>query len=368
MTGAEFNEAYGKYEMIKILRRDMTHNGYVYKPNSLNKMRHTKLLLRETFDPDPRCRPHGLYFCKAKHLFTFIGTAWDYYYGEPDPFTHGRHVPWMLHKDQPLIAIIKIPAKATVSIGEHKFKTNMMELGEPIELRTYITDEYILKRSRKKINRMYVSCLLMRMHKMADRVYKLAGHKIEPKNICYRLEYANWEKDEFTLRQMLEHLDAKNIGMSNYPRKLRKLLTGCIERTAQWYASIALKCCCEEGVPFNLNNNRLLGMVQGNRSMSTLQYMIEFGFDIDAVDGGPDIFIRDNMQPQFKLAPTILEQYLAEDRTDPPLNRIDPERVRFLIDLGAQISNVSKHVLIGAVSKLDKSDRELISLISKHIK
>jgi hypothetical protein len=368
MTGTEFNEAYGKYEMIKILRRDLTHHGYVYIPNALNKMRRAKFVRREKFDSDPDCKPGGLYFCKAKHLFTFIDMGWTYrpwpytFDGKPDPFAHSPRSSCM---ERPLIAIIKIPAKATVSIGRHKFKTNMMELGEPIELKTYITDEYILKRSRTKINRMYKKCLMMGMRKMADRVYELAGPKIAPQNMCFRFDYAARENDEFTLRQMLEHLSAKNVGRSNYPRELRKLITCCVERAAREAPSTALKCCYEEGIPFNLNNNRLLKMVLYCGSERTLKYMIGVGFDIDGVDGGPDIFVRKDEQARpIEIGPTLLEQMLENMLAK---DKIYVNQAQMLIRLGAQISKVNKHVLIDAVSKLNESDRHLASLISEHV-
>jgi len=368
MTGTEFNEAYGKYEMIKILRRDLTHHGYEYKPNALNKMRRAKFVRREKFDPNAHCKPGGLYFCKAKHLFTFIDMGWTYrpwpytFDGKPDPFAHS---PVSTSMDRPLIAIIKIPAKATVSIGKHKFKTNMMELGEPIELKTYITDEYILKRSRTKINRMYKKCLMMGMCKMADRVYELAGPKIAPQNMCYRFDYAARGNDEFTLRQMLEHLYAKEVGQSNYPRELRKLITCCVERAAREAPSTALKCCYEEGIPFNLNNNRLLKMVLYYGSERTLEYMIGVGFDIDGVDGGPDIFvIKDEQSRSIETGPTLLEKMLENMLAK---DKIYLNQAQMLVRLGAQIPKVNKHVLIDAVSKLSGLDRKLASLISEHV-
>lgn len=137
VSGEQFNKTYGKYEMITILRRDMTHHGYKYKPNKLNELHNADCMLV------------GLYFCKSKHIFTFVELAFM-----SADYTHSS--------THPLIAYVEIPDDAIISVGTHKFKTNKLILGQPVEIDEYITDEWILKRSSKKIKQMLDICYLMK--------------------------------------------------------------------------------------------------------------------------------------------------------------------------------------------------------------
>jgi len=116
MTGAEFNEQYAGTKMYKILYDNMIHFGYKYKPNALNGLDK----LGEQFDPNPDCRPGGLYFC-----------------AEPDVIKYIDNISY------PLIALVEIPADARISVGEHKFKTDKLILGQPIEIDVFFSDEYV---------------------------------------------------------------------------------------------------------------------------------------------------------------------------------------------------------------------------------
>jgi len=116
VTGAEFNTQMAGIRMYKLLNSSMVHYDYKYEPNALNDLSKTG----ECFDPDPNCMPNGLYFCAESEILRWVSLAED-----------------------PLIALVEIPADALVSIGNYKFKTDKMILGEPIKFQEFYSDDYI---------------------------------------------------------------------------------------------------------------------------------------------------------------------------------------------------------------------------------
>jgi hypothetical protein len=70
-----------KYEYIKILKRDLTHHGYTWKPESIHHLPENIPFTRE-------CAEGGLYVCEPKHFFEWIDlyqdVAWVSYASIPD--------------------------------------------------------------------------------------------------------------------------------------------------------------------------------------------------------------------------------------------------------------------------------------------
>jgi len=116
ITGAEFNARVAGTKMYKLLNRNLKHYGYEYEPNALNDL--TKL--GETFNPNPDCRAGGLYFCAESDIL------------------HWAHM-----CNDPLIAPVEIPDNSQISIGEHKFKTDKLVLGQPKTFEEFYSDSYI---------------------------------------------------------------------------------------------------------------------------------------------------------------------------------------------------------------------------------
>jgi len=353
MTGAEFNEAYGKYEMIKILRRDLTHKGYTYEPNKLNK-------LRCAFNPDADCKPGGLYFCKSKHVFTHIEIAL-----RPNSLTDLNNYP--------LVAKVEIPDDAIISVGAHKFKTNKLILGQPINIDTYITDEWILKRSSKKINTMLYHCHNMIDTALLKRAYPLClyKHKIEPFTRLCILKAAVPRPDNIDsefLANILRDMDVSNMSRSDYPVELYDVMCKFVDWIVRNGHLFAMKCCAKEGVPFILNNNSLLVIARKRDDWQMLKCMVRIGFDIDSTCES-SIFIRTRNKTRIDRytidrytidcdtsdceSPTMLEIALTEHSLS---------HAKKLVKLGAQISKVNKAVL-----KRRSKDKKFAPFILDHM-
>lgn len=112
MTGAEFNKLMPNTKMYKALHSSLVHYGYTYEPNALNSLDKTG----EQFNPDPNCQVGGLYFCTETDILRWIYVS--------------------LPKYQ-LIAPVEIPDHAQVSVAEHKIKTDMLVLGNPVTLEAF---------------------------------------------------------------------------------------------------------------------------------------------------------------------------------------------------------------------------------------
>jgi len=115
MTGTQFNAQMAGIKMYKILNDNMVHYDYTYEPNALNDLSKTG----EQFDSDPDCKPGGLYFCAESDMIIWISTSTC------------------------LIALIEIPEDAQISIGENKFKTDKMILGQPKSFDEFFSDTYL---------------------------------------------------------------------------------------------------------------------------------------------------------------------------------------------------------------------------------
>jgi len=119
MTGAEFNVQMAGIQMYKVLNYDLVHHDYKYVPGALNQLNS----FREQFDPDPDCKPGGLYFCAESDILRWVNCV--------------TLIP------APLIVRVEIPDDARISIGEYKFKTDKLILGQPVTFDKFFSDEYI---------------------------------------------------------------------------------------------------------------------------------------------------------------------------------------------------------------------------------
>jgi hypothetical protein len=154
MTGAEFNKQIANIKMYKVLNGNMVHYGYKYEPNALNDLSKTG----EHFNPDPDCKPGGLYFCTELYVLEFIKMM-----GEP------------------LIAPVEIPADARISIGDHKFKTDKMILGTPITRDEFYSDELLRSFPEEYLEKIMSTYPSDFEWKLSKRVYFLTPDKINDK-------------------------------------------------------------------------------------------------------------------------------------------------------------------------------------------
>lgn len=117
MTGAEFNTKMSNIKMCKLLNGDLKHYSYTYEPNTLNGLDKTG----EKFDPDPDCKPGGLYFCAESEIIRFLGCV--------GPIKK--------------VVLVEIPLDAQISVGSDKFKTDKLIIGQPTTFDEFFSDEYI---------------------------------------------------------------------------------------------------------------------------------------------------------------------------------------------------------------------------------
>ena len=157
MTGAEFNTHMANTKMYKLLNSDLIHNGYKYEPNALNDL--TKL--GEQFDPDPDCKPNGLYFCAESEIIRFLGCV--------GPIKK--------------VVLVEIPLDAQVSVGPDKFKTDKLIIGEPTTFDEFFSDEYITNMPDDYLMRCFWG--YRPIWEIAKRRYLLAPDKTESK---YKLQ------------------------------------------------------------------------------------------------------------------------------------------------------------------------------------
>ena len=331
VSGKQFNEEYGKYEFIKILRHDLTHHEYVYKPNALNE-------LRGIFNPNANCMPGGLYFCKSKHIFTHIEIACDQH-SITNLSTH------------PLVVIVKIPDDAKVSVGKHKFKTDKMILGQPVEIDTYITNEWILKRSSKKIKQMLDICYVMNKMDLVKKVYPLSLYKHNIKTDTWLRIMKIAVNDLEFLARILRDMNVSNMNTVDYPYDMYNIMYQFVLDIAWCGHTQAIQCCVDEGVPFNLKNNRLLRTSIARNNMPAIEYLVGVGFEIDSTDSGwevikagaknrhvyglktPHSSFKDDTNARTS---TLLEYALMQKNL---------KQARTFIDMGAQLSKVSRSVI-----------------------
>jgi len=153
ITGAEFNARVAGTKMYKLLNRNLKHNGYKYEPNALNDL--TKL--GEQFDPDPNCNPGGLYFCAESDMLKWISV------------------------ETCLIALIEIPQDAQVSVGDKKFKTDKLILGQPITFDEFYSDDYLRTMS---INDLWAGCYGFKTikYEVAKRSYLMGPDRYDFKS------------------------------------------------------------------------------------------------------------------------------------------------------------------------------------------
>lgn len=120
MTGAEFNRSMANTKLYKLLNGNLKHYDYTYEPNALNGLDKTG----EVFNPDPNCKPGGLYFTMESMILKFTSCV-------------------MWSPVAPLIVRVEIPDDGQISIGTHKCKTDKLILGQPIPFDEFFSDEYI---------------------------------------------------------------------------------------------------------------------------------------------------------------------------------------------------------------------------------
>ena len=130
LTGAQFNERARNTgtKMFKVLNSDFIHNNYTYKLHALNDLSQ----LGEQFDPDPNCTPGGLYFCAESDILV-----------------------WLCTMDGQLIAPVEIPDDAQVSVGDSKFKTDKLYIGQPMSFQDFYSDAYIRSMPQSYISHAY---------------------------------------------------------------------------------------------------------------------------------------------------------------------------------------------------------------------
>ena len=93
-----------KYEYIKILKRDLTHHGYTWKPDSVHHLPENIPFNTE------ECTEGGLYVCEPKHFFEWIG----------------------LHRDAAWVSYASIPEEAEKQVFARKIKASSVVLHGPL--------------------------------------------------------------------------------------------------------------------------------------------------------------------------------------------------------------------------------------------
>ena len=157
-SGKEFNELIGKKEnLVKVLNRNLKHNGYIYVPDSLNILGPD-----ERFMPSVNCDPGGLYFGSDKYISDFVTMVQEV--------------------RKPLIAKVRIPNDATVCVGISKYKTNALYLEKPMEINDYITDEYIVNRDDDTLSDLVSHCCRVEDLDLLKRIVYLAFKRINKRN------------------------------------------------------------------------------------------------------------------------------------------------------------------------------------------
>ena len=101
---AETFQANTSPKYIKILRRDLTHHGYTWKPDSVHHLpENNPFNTRE-------CAEGGLYVCEPKHFFEWIG----------------------LHRDAAWVSYASIPDEAKKRVFPTKIKASSVVLHGPL--------------------------------------------------------------------------------------------------------------------------------------------------------------------------------------------------------------------------------------------
>jgi hypothetical protein len=208
LTGAEFNALMAKTgtKLCKVLNHDLIHYNYKYVPGILNILHR----FRHKFNPDPNCKPGGLYFCAESEILRWIDLV-----------------------DRPLIAYIRIPDNAQISIGEHKFKTDMLILGEPITLEAFCSTDAVKNLSIDFINDpgWDYRC----EWRTVKKVYELVPDKFDPKRKAKLLYSAIRNSDAGFLDALVQKGDVqKMLEDPQIKERLAELLSGY---NIEWFAS-----------------------------------------------------------------------------------------------------------------------------------
>ena len=99
------------YQYIKLLKKDLTHHGYTWKPDSVN------VLLENIQFNNEECADGGLYVCETKHFFEWIH----------------------LYADMTCVSYASIPEEAEKQVFSTKVKASSVVLhGSLISLEDFI--------------------------------------------------------------------------------------------------------------------------------------------------------------------------------------------------------------------------------------
>jgi len=213
MTGAQFNAQMAKAntKMYKILNGNLINCGYKYELNALNSLDKTG----ETFNPDPNCKPGGLYFCAESEILKFLCCVGP----------------------TKKIAQVEIPPDAQVSVGENKFKTDKLILGQPIMVDEFFSDEYVSNMPADYLMRCFWG--YRPTWEIAKRLYLLAPDKTESK---YKIQllYTAIRNDDVTFLDLIRSDVQKMLADSQIERDLFEILRdspGQSESVIEWFST-----------------------------------------------------------------------------------------------------------------------------------
>ena len=151
------------YQYIKLLRKDLTHHGYTWKPDSINFLPENVPFNNE------ECVEGGLYVCEIKHFFEWIH----------------------LYADMTCVSYASIPEEAEKQVFSTKVKASSVVLHGPlISLKDFIPlsvkagadvhakDDYALRWASSRGHAAVVECLLKtgaHVHANYDIALRLAS-------------------------------------------------------------------------------------------------------------------------------------------------------------------------------------------------